>query len=411
MILGTFDRNCRGVAEGGGSIMLYVREDIPSKFLSVENQPIEGFYVEINLRKKKWLLFGTYKPHRNNIGNHLDSLSKNLALYSSAYDTYIVIGDFNVEPYSKEMSSFCDTFDLNSLVKKPTCYKNPDNLSYIDLILTNKPSSFQSSCVAETGLSGFHRMILTVTKMTFQKLKPRVINYRDYKHFNNERFRDDLLSEISNSYLEFDNNSFDEFFNMCRSTLDQHAPRKQKYARGNHMPFMNKTLSKEIMKRTKLRNKFLKERTDESKKRYTLQRNYCVSLLKKTKKNYYDSLNEKDVSDNKTFWKTVKPFLSDKIVSKEQILLVENEEIISEDSKIAESLNSFFSNIVKNLKIPGYRPHNDSLFENVSDPILQVILKYRNHPSILTIGEVCKNKSNKQPLFSFSEVTRDEILK
>ena len=67
------------------------------------------------------------------------------------------------------------------------------------------------------------------------------------------------------------------------------------------------------MKRTTLRNKFLKERTDESKKRYALQRHYCVSLLKKTKKNYYDSLNEKDVSDNKTFWKTVKPFLSDKI--------------------------------------------------------------------------------------------------
>ena len=69
-------------------------------------------------------------------------------------------------------------------------------------------------------------MILTVTKMTFQKLKPRVINYRDYKHFNNERFTDDLLFEISNSYLEIDNNSFDKFFNMCRSMLDQHAPRK-----------------------------------------------------------------------------------------------------------------------------------------------------------------------------------------
>ena len=107
----------------------------------------------------------------------------------------------------------------------------------------------------------------------------------------------------------------------------------------------------------------------------------------------------------------MKPLLSDKIFSNEQILLVENEEIISEDSKIAESLNSFFSNIVKNLQIPGYRLHNDSLFPNVSDPILQVILKYRNHPSILTIGEVCKNKSNKQPLFSFPEVTRDEILK
>ena len=66
-----FDRNCRG-----GGIMLYVREDIPSKLLSIENQPIEGFYIEINLRKKKWLLCGTYNPHRNNIDNHLDSLAK-----------------------------------------------------------------------------------------------------------------------------------------------------------------------------------------------------------------------------------------------------------------------------------------------------------------------------------------------
>ena len=50
------------------------------------------------------------------------------------------------------------------------------------------------------------------------KTEPRVINYKDYKHFNNERFRDDLLSEISNSYLEFDNSSFDEF-SIC---ADQH---------------------------------------------------------------------------------------------------------------------------------------------------------------------------------------------
>ena len=171
------------------------------------------------MRKKTWLLRGTYNPYRNNIGNHLDSLSKNVALYSSAYDNCIVIGDFNIEADSKEMSSFCDTFDLTSLIKEPTCNKNPDNPSCIDLILINKPISFQNSCVAETGLFDFYRIILTLTKVTFQKLKPRVINYRDYKHFNNERFRDDLPSEISNAYLELDNNSFDEFFNMCRSTL------------------------------------------------------------------------------------------------------------------------------------------------------------------------------------------------
>ena len=133
-------------------------------------------------------------------------------------------------------------------------------------------------------------------------------------------------------------------------------------------------------------------------------------MLKKTKKDYHNSLNKKDDSE-KTFWKTVKSFLSNKIVSKEQILFVESDEIISEESKIAESLNSFFLNIVKNLIIPGYKPHNNFLFGNVSDPILKANLKYRNHPCILTIGEACKNKTNKQSLFSFSQATRDEILK
>ena len=61
--------------------MLYVRKDIPSKLLSIENQPIDGFYIKINLRKKKWLLCDTYNLHRNNTGNHLDSLSKNLVLF------------------------------------------------------------------------------------------------------------------------------------------------------------------------------------------------------------------------------------------------------------------------------------------------------------------------------------------
>ena len=98
-------------------------------------------------------------------------------------DNYIVIGDFNINANSKEMSTFCDTFDLTSLIKEPTCYKYPDNQSCIDLILTNKSLDFQNSCVVETGLSDFHRMRLTVTKMTFKKLKPGVINYRDLQTF------------------------------------------------------------------------------------------------------------------------------------------------------------------------------------------------------------------------------------
>ena len=116
--------------------MLFVRKDIPSKLLPTENAPIEGFYIELNLRKKKWLLGGSYNPHRNSIDNRLDSLTRSLALCSSTYEKYIVIGNFNVEVDDTAMAHFCNTFDLASLIKRPMCCKNPEKISCIDL--TNK---------------------------------------------------------------------------------------------------------------------------------------------------------------------------------------------------------------------------------------------------------------------------------
>ena len=56
---------------------------------------------------------------------------------------------------------------------------------------------------------------MTVTKMNFQKLKPRIINYRDYKFFDKVRYRNDLLQEISDSYLKFNDNWFNDFFDIC----------------------------------------------------------------------------------------------------------------------------------------------------------------------------------------------------
>ena len=108
------DRTCHG-----GGLLLFVREDIPSKLLLTVNAPIEGFYTEINLRKKKWLICGSYNLHRTTIGSHMDSLSKNLALY--LYENYIVLGNFNAEVHNNSISSFCDAFDLVNLIREPIC--------------------------------------------------------------------------------------------------------------------------------------------------------------------------------------------------------------------------------------------------------------------------------------------------
>ena len=70
------------------------------------------------------------------------------------------------------------------------------------------------------------------------------------------------------------------------------------------------------MKRSRLRNIYLKNRSDNNKREYNKQRNYCVSLLRKTKTNFYANLNEKDLSDNKQFWRTVKPLLSARMLDR-----------------------------------------------------------------------------------------------
>ena len=172
------------------------------------------------------------------------------------------------------------------------------------------------------------------------------------------------------------------------------------------MPFFNKDLSKAIMTRTKLRNIFLQNKSEENKIRYTKQRNFCVSLLRKTKKQYYQNLNEKSVVDNKLFWKTVKPFLSEKMSGMDKIHLIENNELIKNDLKTAEFLNNFFSNIVQNLNIARYTSE-ESFVDNISDPTLKAILKYRNHPSIIAI----RKKYKISECFKFTEVDQKDIEK
>ena len=89
------------------------------------------------------------------------------------------------------------------------------------------------------------------------------------------------------------------------------------------MPFITKDLSKAIMKKSRPCNNFLKNKTGKIKSLYTKQRNYCASLLKKSKRKYSANLNEKDILDNKLFWNTIKPLLLDKVMTIDRINLSE----------------------------------------------------------------------------------------
>ena len=102
-------------------------------------------------------------------------------------------------------------------------------------------------------------------KTTFKKLKPNIIDYRDYRKCSNDRFRENLIFRLSTEKIRVDCNDI------------------KNYSRGNNNPFINKTIKKVFMTRSCLRNIYLKNCSDINKREYKKQRNYCVSLLRKTK--------------------------------------------------------------------------------------------------------------------------------
>ena len=389
----------------GGGILLYIREDIPFKRLNniVNPQKFECFFTEVKLGKVNWLLGSFYNPSKSQLSAQLANLSKSLDHYTQFYDNILILGDFNSEMTEEQMMEFSDIYNLKDLVKAPTCFKNYNKPSSIDLMLTNRYRSFLKTSVIETGLSDFHKMTVAIMKTTFRKGPPKIITYREFKNFSNELFISELLSILV--HHDVNNISFENLDNIVMSLVNIHAPLKYKYTRANHNPFINKNLRKAIMNRSRLKNTFLKKKTTEAHNNYKRYRNLCTNLLRRSKRSYFNSIKPSRITDNKKFWKTIKPMFNDNIQLMENVTLIENDQIVSEDKQVAQIFSNYFDNVVQNMDVA----INSDIISNsdsIYDPILKAIKKFEKHPSIKIIKA-------KYPInvFDFKFVSLDEMEK
>ena len=117
--------------------------------------------------------------------------------------------------------------------------------------------------------------MVSVCKTSFKKQKPQTVTYRDYKRFDNEKFEENLITNL--------------------------APTKQKHIRGNQSPFMNKDIHKAIMTKTRLGCRFLKEANPMNRLAYKKQRNYCISVMHENKKQFHGYLNVNSIAIVKTY--------------------------------------------------------------------------------------------------------------
>ena len=167
---------------------------------------------------------------------------------------------------------------------------------------------------------------------------------------------------------------------------------------------MNKVLSKAVMNRSRLRNKFTKDPTIDNEKSYKKQRNYCVNLFKKEKNKFFENIDTTEITDNKRFWKTVKPLFSDKQKSSGKIVLIEGNAIQSNDRVVAKTMNEYFTGAVKELNIEGYQKEVEHISTG-NDPVTNAIETFVDHPSIIKI----KRKVDIKEKFSFLETKEIDI--
>ena len=229
--------------------------------------------------KCKWLFLGVYKPPIQSDSEFAEEIIRTLNHYVPSYGNILLLGDLNMTTENLHLNNLIQIFNLNALIKTPTCYQS-HNSTCIDNILTNQKALFSLSKTFETGLSDHHKLTSAIMKSGSFKGSPRKKNYRSYKYFDIDLFKIALQEKLK--HLE--NAAHSAFNSAFTNLLNEHTPLKTKILRYNHKTFITKGLRKEIMKRSKLKNLLNKNKNQENWCKYKTQRNYRVNLLCKTKK-------------------------------------------------------------------------------------------------------------------------------
>ena len=111
---------------------------------------------------------------------------------------------------------------------------------------------------------------------------------------------------------------------------------------------MTKDLNKVKMNRSRLHNKFLRNKTNFLRKEYRKQKNFCSNPLRKAKKDNFAKLDISSVTDNKLFWQTVKPLFSNQAKSHRALNLIEKDQLIEMTRKLLKFLMNILLILTKN---------------------------------------------------------------
>ena len=206
--------------------------------------------------------------------------------------------------------------------------------------------SFFKTETVFTGLSDFHKLVLSVFKLHFSKVKAKEISSRNFRDFKEDSFNRHLQNRLSAESVE----EYAPFEKVFLDVLNKHTSLKKKVVRANRAPYITKTLRKAIMKRSFLEKIYFKKKTQNSLTKFKKQKNSCSRLYKKEWKNISKVLLQEGSVTVKPFGKIYNLF-SMRMISNKVTLVGNKENIIFDDHLVSEELNNFFENATRSLEI------------------------------------------------------------
>ena len=229
------------------------------------------------------------------------------------------------------------------------------------------------------------------------------------KHFEKDKFMKEL-DDLLKTFVCIDTNmAYDNLVETIIKVLDKYAPIKKKKLRGNNSRFMNKNLSKAIMKRSALKSKYLKNQIKSNRDNYKRQRNLCVKLKNMAIKSDFKSATINSKFNSKPFYDLIKPYMTNKgALCSTDINIMENGNLITDEREIVEIFNEYYINIIKHTSGQDVINIEDT-FERSSqsdDVIDKIVETYKKHPSINCI----KTKISNIKSFKFQPTNESEVL-
>ena len=360
------DRN-----RSGGGVAMYIRSHIPyivRKDLMTDS--LELICVEIKKLKSKPLLITTwYRPPNSSIELFSD-FENFLELLEDENKEIVITGDLNCNllEQNKNLPTFklldvVDVYQLQQHILSPTRITNT-TASLLDVILTYcGDDKILDTGVIHLGISD-HSLVYLCRKLSIPKAPPKTVLIRHYKNYDVNKFNNDLREIFSlpldPAILNDPNALWNDFKTKFLSVADKHAPIRQRRVRSEYKPWLTNEIKQMSYHRDYLKKKSIKLRSTNYDEAYKRCKNKLNNLIKETKHEYFRN-KLSNAENSKESWQTINELLNKRPKTTEVKELDIDGQLITDDDKIADAFNQYFSTIGSTL--------SDNIIGNDIDPM------------------------------------------